>query len=67
MDFQTGIAIINGAQFPSRDAVTRQDGQCCCGGWGREDNDHSNTAVKRSHHFVISNVATPLEPLKNSR
>jgi hypothetical protein len=65
LDFQAGIAIINGAQFPSRDAVTRQDRQCFRGLWGREDDDHSNTAVKGPHHFLIGNVATLLKPLKN--
>ena len=67
MDLQPGIAIINGTQLPSRNAVTRQHGQCFSGLGGREDNDHSDTAVKRPHHFLIGNVAAALKPLKNFR
>ena len=34
MDLQPGIAILNGAQLPSHDAVTRQHGQCFSGPLG---------------------------------
>lgn len=64
MDHQAGIAISNGAQLPSRDAVTRQDRQCFVGFWSRQDQYHSDTAIKRPHHFFIGNVATPFEAIE---
>ena len=67
MDLQTGIAIVNGAQLPAGDAVICQDRQRLCCLVGREDDDHSDTAIERPHHFMIGNVAACLKPLKNSR